>query len=252
MTSILLFIVFINCCFPICEALFSFPRIQTRSDMRDRLVGGPESRKGGRLDGSQASKGPVESDSKGATHAPSKAVAGRMYSVGVCVAYAAVSVAITFVNKVVLTKYEFKFELTLILLQLMVGTTAIFVLSQVGVCKIPRLTMDAAVTAFPLAFWFFLYVLTGLGSLRSLSVPTWSAMRRMTALFILTIDAFAGKHVSILCTPFSRFVSSGVLVIHACFQAPITIWTSVLSMLTGAIVAAAGDLDGQFAADFCK
>ena len=31
-------------------------------------------------------------------------------------------------------------------------------------------------------------MISGLGSLRSLSVPTWSAMRRLTSIFILAFD----------------------------------------------------------------
>jgi hypothetical protein len=112
-----------------------------------------------------------------------------LYCIGVSFSYAAVSVAITFVNKVVLSVYHFEFEQTLILLQLMVGSMALLCLSEAGLCRIPIFDTKVAVKALPLAIWFFLYVATGLGSLRSLTVPTWSALRRLTALFILLLDA---------------------------------------------------------------
>ena len=113
-----------------------------------------------------------------------------LYCIGVSFSYAAVSVAITFVNKIVLTVYAFEFDQMLILLQLLVGTFAIYVLSLLGVCRIPTFDFQIAFKALPLSIWFFLYVVTGLGSLRSLTVPTWSALRRLTALCILVLDAF--------------------------------------------------------------
>jgi hypothetical protein len=113
-----------------------------------------------------------------------------LYCIGVSLSYAVVSVAITFVNKVVLSVYHFEFEQTIILLQLMVGSMAMLCLSEAGLCRIPTFDIKIAMKALPLAIWFFLYVATGLGSLRSLTVPTWSALRRLTALFILLLDAF--------------------------------------------------------------
>ncbi len=113
-----------------------------------------------------------------------------LYCIGVSLSYAAVSVAITFVNKIVLSVYEFEFEQTLILAQLLVGSLAIYFLSILGVCRIPTFDLQVAFKALPLSIWFFLYVVTGLGSLRSLTVPTWSALRRLTALCILGLDAF--------------------------------------------------------------
>ena len=113
-----------------------------------------------------------------------------LYCIGVSLSYAAVSVAITFVNKIVLSVYHFEFEQTIILLQLVVGSMAMLCLSEAGLCRVPTFDTKIAMKALPLAIWFFLYVATGLGSLRSLTVPTWSALRRLTALFILLLDAF--------------------------------------------------------------
>ena len=113
-----------------------------------------------------------------------------LYCIGVSLSYAVVSVAITFVNKIVLSVYHFEFEQTIILLQLVVGSMAMLCLSEAGLCRVPTFDTKIAMKALPLAIWFFLYVATGLGSLRSLTVPTWSALRRLTALFILLLDAF--------------------------------------------------------------
>jgi hypothetical protein len=145
-----------------------------------------------------------------------------LYGISVAIAYAATSVAITFANKIVLSSYDFKFEMTLILAQLVLGTLVINLLFAFGVCERPPLKIDTLRKSVPLAGWFLVYVVSGLGSLRSLTMPTWSALRRLTALFILVFDfGFDGK------------------------VAPLRIWLSVLMMLLGGVVAAAGDFDGS-------
>lgn len=145
-----------------------------------------------------------------------------LYCVSVCVAYAASSVAITFANKIVLSTYDFRFEMTLLLSQLVLGTLAMTGLFAVGVCERPPLDAATLRKSVPLAWWFFVYVISGLGSLRSLTVPTWSALRRMTSIFILVLDYCLDGKV-----------------------APTGIWLSVLVMLVGGLIAAAGDLEGS-------
>ena len=140
-----------------------------------------------------------------------------LYCTSVCCAYAATSVIITFANKILLSTYGFKFEMTLILAQLLVGTVVMKMLFSFGLCAPPSVDARSLRKSVPLAFWFLIYVTSGLGSLRSLSVPTWAALRRLTALFILIFDyAFDGK------------------------TAPLRIWMSVCLMLVGGLVAAAG------------
>lgn len=129
-----------------------------------------------------------------------------LYCIGVSLSYAAVSVAITFVNKIVLSVYQFQFEQTLILAQLLVGSLAIYFLSLLGICRIPTFDYQIAFKALPLSIWFFLYVVTGLGSLRSLTVPTWSALRRLTALCILFLDAFVDARSKPLVLMLQYFV----------------------------------------------
>jgi len=145
-----------------------------------------------------------------------------LYCVSVCVAYAASSVAITFANKIVLSTYDFRFEMTLLLSQLVLGTLAMTGLFAVGVCERPPLDATTLRKSVPLAWWFFVYVISGLGSLRSLTVPTWSALRRLTSIFILVLD----YHLD-------------------CKVAPTGIWLSVLVMLLGGLIAAAGDFEGS-------
>jgi len=144
-----------------------------------------------------------------------------LFCIGVCAAYGATSVAITFANKAVLTSFNFHFELSLILLQLMLGTFCLILIFVSGLITPPTLSVFNIRKTFPLSIWFFIYVLSGLGSLRTLTVPTWSALRRLTSIFILVLDwGVDGK------------------------LAPFRIWMSVLVMLTGAIVAAKGDFQG--------
>jgi len=171
-------------------------------------------RGGGKMQGS------IQQGSSGGA-AVTRAAPSAFYCIAVCCAYAATSVAITFANKIVLSAYDFKYEMSLFLAQLLIGTAAMTLLFAAGVCDCPPLDYGTLRKSVPLAFWFFLYVITGLGSLRSLTVPTWSALRRLTAVFILAFDwRYDGK------------------------VAPVRIWLAVLFMLMGAVVAAAGDLDG--------
>jgi hypothetical protein len=90
------------------------------------------------------------------------------------------------------------------------------------VCERPPLDATTLRKSVPLAWWFFVYVISGLGSLRSLTVPTWSALRRLTSIFILVLD----YHLD-------------------CKVAPTGIWLSVLVMLLGGLIAAAGDFEGS-------
>jgi hypothetical protein len=169
-------------------------------------------RKGAEPDGGDGRGG---GEAGGAQHS-------TLYCVSVCCAYAAASVAITFANKIVLSTYQFRFEMTLLLSQLVLGTLAMLGLFASGVCEPPRLDAATLRKSVPLAWWFFVYVISGLGSLRSLTVPTWSALRRLTSIFILLLDyRLDGK------------------------MAPTGIWLSVLVMLVGGLIAAAGDFEGS-------
>ena len=146
-----------------------------------------------------------------------------LYCMSVCGAYAATSVIITFANKIVLSTYGFKHELSLVLAQLVLNTLAMAVLFIAGICDAPPLNAATFRKSIPLAFWFFVYVISGLSSLRSLTVPTWSALRRLTAIFILLFDY-----------------------IYDSQKAPTGIISSVALMLAGGVVAAAGDFDGTW------
>jgi len=145
-----------------------------------------------------------------------------LFGVAVCIAYATTSIAITYANKLVLSSYGFHFEITLILAQLALSSASILLLLLAGVCSAPPLNLDTLGKTLPLSFWFFAYVVTGLSSLRSLSVPTWSAMRRLTAFCILLLDWFSDNKM-----------------------APVSIWLSIVLMLLGAILAGLGDFEGS-------
>mmetsp|Transcript_32355 Transcript_32355/g.75319 ORF Transcript_32355/g.75319 Transcript_32355/m.75319 type:complete len:345 (-) Transcript_32355:183-1217(-) len=146
---------------------------------------------------------------------------GMMRGLAVVFAYGVTSLAITMVNKVVMSSYGFSFEMTLLLCQLLVGTSSMLLLSKLNILSLPPLNLQRMRECVPLTLCFFVYVLSGLGSLRSLSVPTWAALRRLTCLFILLLDHREGK------------------------PAPRTIWASVALMLTGALVAARNDIEGS-------
>uniref|UniRef100_A0A7S0VL66 Sugar phosphate transporter domain-containing protein n=1 Tax=Hemiselmis tepida TaxID=464990 RepID=A0A7S0VL66_9CRYP len=149
--------------------------------------------------------------------------AGMMRGLTVVVAYGVTSFAITMVNKVVMSSYGFSFEMTLLLCQLLVGTSMMMLFAKLGLLSLPPLDPKRMRQCVPLTLCFFVYVLSGLGSLRSLSVPTWAALRRLTCLFILVLDHREGK------------------------PAPARIWASVGLMLVGALVAAHSDIEGTAA-----
>ena len=186
-------------------------------------------------------------DKNSAEHSepPQQPNTSMLYCFGVSLSYALVSVAITFINKIVLSVYQFKFEQTLILMQLLVGSFVIFILSAAGLCRVPAFDFRIAVKALPLSIWFFLYVVTGLGSLRSLTVPTWSALRRLTALFILLFDAIIdGRSTPFYWQLMSRY--DNIIWRARRRPAPVRVWLSVALMIVGGTLAAAGDIDGAF------
>ena len=187
--------------------------------------GGGRGGGGGFAERAVRSRSGGQNGSGGAVPCPAvpRASPSTLYCVSVCGAYAATSVVITFANKIVLSTYGFGNELSLVLAQLVMSCIAMAVLFAAGLCEAPPLNLATFRKSVPLAFWFFVYVISGLGSLRSLTVPTWSALRRLTAIFILVFD----------------YVYDGR-------KAPGGVLASVIMMLVGGVVAAAGDLDGTW------
>lgn len=136
-----------------------------------------------------------------------------------CVAYGGVSVSITLFNKAVFSVYHFPYPNLVTTLQILVSIAYMCVLSWWGVMRVERLTVEKAQQVFPLSFFWWLYVVSGVTALRFLTVPMYSVLRRATTLLVV-----GGEWVAFEKKPTSKSLAA------------------IVVMITGAILAGATDL----------
>lgn len=166
-----------------------------------------------------------------------------LLKVGSCIAYGSVSVSITLFNKAIFSVYKFEFPAFLTLLQ--VSMTAVFMLS-LGRARVFRycdegklaIQWSTAKQVFPLAFFWMLYVQSGVIALRYLTVPMFGVLRRAT-----TLLTAAGEYLAFgTVTPASSMLSVVVMVSGAAmagatdlsFSAKGYAWVSVCIASTAA------------------
>eukprot|EP00241_Pyramimonas_parkeae_P004814 CAMPEP_0114241372 /NCGR_PEP_ID=MMETSP0058-20121206/9597_1 /TAXON_ID=36894 /ORGANISM="Pyramimonas parkeae, CCMP726" /LENGTH=363 /DNA_ID=CAMNT_0001353893 /DNA_START=528 /DNA_END=1619 /DNA_ORIENTATION=- len=136
-----------------------------------------------------------------------------------CASYGLVSVSLTITQKTVFHSYNFAFPNTVTLLQIFTSLALLHGLRYSRAIDFVDFSVDTARKVFPLAFMWWMYVVTGVCALRHLTVPMFSVLRRVTTLLVVV-----GEFVmfSKLPTP----ASGG----------------SLLLMCTGAIVAGMTDM----------
>lgn len=84
--------------------------------------------------------------------------------------------------------------------------------------KLPPVTKELAIIAFPLAFFWWLYAVTGLVALRYLTIPMFSTLRKFTSLVVLVGEAVILRK-----------------------RSPPSVWLSVLLIVAGGCLAGATD-----------
>ena len=137
-----------------------------------------------------------------------------------CLAYGFVSVSITLFNKAIFSVYKFHYPAFVTLMQVILS---IFFLVFLGVTQVIDfglkggrtgifgLKLTTARKVFPLAFFWMLYVQSGLLALRHLTVPMFSALRRST-----TLVAAVGEYLILgKVTPCSSMAAILVMVAGA-------------------------------------
>ena len=120
---------------------------------------------------------------------PSSAhICGMNAGLFAALAYAFVSVTITLFNKSVLTMYAFDATFTLTLLQGLVTITALEGMKRMRVIEYPDFDWAVARKVAPLSFVFIAYVIISLVSLGRVNVPMFTALRRVTVVFVMAAE----------------------------------------------------------------
>jgi len=138
----------------------------------------------------------------------------------VAILYGIISVSITFFNKAILSLFKFKYSALLTLGQMVFSLIFLSLLKHFNIIYFADFSISAAKKTIPLAACFTLMVVTGLSSLALISVPVFTALRRISTLLVIVGDLyFFGKGTETNETQ------------------------SVIFMVIGALLAVAGDMD---------
>jgi len=105
-------------------------------------------------------------------------------------AYSLFSITITLFNKSLLTSYKFDSTLTLTLLQGLVTVGSLEFMKWRGWVSFPSFNFKTAWQVLPLSIVFVLYVVVSLVSLGRVNVPMFTALRRLTILFVMAEEYF--------------------------------------------------------------
>uniref|UniRef100_A0A0X3PVE1 UDP-sugar transporter UST74c n=2 Tax=Schistocephalus solidus TaxID=70667 RepID=A0A0X3PVE1_SCHSO len=133
--------------------------------------------------------------------------------------YSASSIAIMFVNKIILTANHFPSTLFLAICQMFTTLIVVSVLSAIGKVKIPAPSIELLTKIAPFSVLFAVDLTMGLAGTGAISLPLFSALRRFSNLFIMYGEMFFFKKQHSSLTHLSLFI-----------------------MVGGAITAAGGDL----------
>lgn len=131
-------------------------------------------------------------------------------------AYGIISIAITLNNKAVLSTYGYSSTMTLTLLQGLVTIIALLVMRNRGYIDFPAFDLRTARKVAPLSFVFIAYVVISLVSLGRVNVPMFTALRRVTIVFVMIEEFYMLGIVP------SRRVINSVAVM--CIGAAIAAW----------------------------
>lgn len=148
---------------------------------------------------------------------PSKAI--LIKKIGSAIFYAISSFLITVVNKTVLTSWSFPSFWMLSVGQIGAAIIVLLAGRQLRIIKFPAFSLDIPIKIFPLPLVHFGNMMFGLGATQALSLPMFTAIRR----------------ISILMTMFLEKIILNV-------QTTLVVQFSVWSMIFGALIAAWNDL----------
>lgn len=104
--------------------------------------------------------------------------------------YAFISILITLSNKTVLSAYHFDCSMTLTCLQGLVTVIALEIMKKLGYIDFPSFNFATARKVAPLSIVFISYVVVSLISLGRVNVPMFTALRRLTVVFVMIEEYF--------------------------------------------------------------
>lgn len=133
--------------------------------------------------------------------------------------YAVISIAITLFNKAVLSSYGFNAPMTLTLLQGLVTIVCLELMKWRGIIDYPDFSWQMARKVAPLSFVFIAYVVVSLISLGAVNVPMFTALRRVTIVFVMVEE-----YLLLGITPSQAVVRTVVVM---CFGAGIAAWNDL-------------------------
>lgn len=120
--------------------------------------------------------------------------------------YAAASIALSLMNKSVLSEYNFPDSAVIITGQMVCTVVAMGLLGHFGILDVQPFNWEKIWSTRPLAFTFCVNAFTTLASLRGVSIPMYTTLRRTAIL--LTI---AGEYYMFKTVPTSRVTQSIVI-----------------------------------------
>jgi solute carrier family 35 protein len=133
--------------------------------------------------------------------------------------YGISSLLVVFVNKILLSSYNFPSFLFLACMQFVATCMVLAILTALGYMDIPRLSFDIMREVLPVSLLFLGNVISGLGSTQALNLPMFTALRRFSILMTMI-----GEYLVLATVPST------------------TIAASVGFMVGGAMIAAMFDL----------
>jgi solute carrier family 35 protein len=154
----------------------------------------------------------------------------RAYSSAILaiLAYGSTSLALVLFNKMILSIWKFKFASIMLLCEMLFSVILSELLRVAGYIHYPKFKREIFLTVAPLSLIFVLNVIFGLVSLRVVSVPIFTTLRRLGGIITMALEYFVLKLV-----PSKSKVAS------------------LLVILFGAIIAGAGDLSFDLTSYSC-
>jgi len=108
------------------------------------------------------------------------------------VSYGAVSGSMSFMNKMLLTSYEYKYPDCIMLYQVVVTTIVLTICRLLNICDLPAWTLKSKEFFFP-SLCFAIHTTLALAALGALSIPIYNVLRRMLPLASLLMSVYILK-----------------------------------------------------------
>lgn len=154
--------------------------------------------------------------------------------------YSVSSILMIFVNKAVMTQYNFEYFTFLAMMQFFVTSFVIYFLKSIGRLEVPPLTIDLFKQVIPVTLMFLGNILTGLGSTKALSIPMFTALRRFSILLTMLGEWWLLGNRPSNAISFSVFLMVGGAFVAALYDLSFDTYGYLLVILNNAFTALNG------------